>query len=194
MTRLEGEPIGTTSANHLEGLIMNGTRITSSFLVLSALCIGAQAQTAVTRDQVRSEWAAAVRAGDVAPAGEGMTLREMYPGRYAKAPAVVAKTRAEVKSELAEAVRTGDIMASGEAGLKLNELHPRSYAETAFAVNGKTREQVKFELAEAVRTGDVVAGESGMKLNEIYPQRYAAARATNIVAQHSGSAASAVTR
>ena len=192
MTRLESEPTGTTSVNYLIGLIMNGTRLTGSLFVLSALCIGAQAQTAVTRQQVTSEWAQAVRSGDVAPAGEGMTLREMNPGRYAKGPAVAAKTRTEVKAEYADAVRTGDIMAAGEIGLKLNELHPQAYAATAFAANGKTREQVKFELAEAVRTGDMIEGETGLKLNELYPRRYAAARTANMLAQGTNAAASAV--
>ena len=162
------------------------------FFVLSALCVGAQAQTELTRQQVRSQWAQAVRSGDVAPAGEGMTLREMNPGRYATAPTLAAKTRAEVKAEYADAVRTGDIMAVGEIGLKLNELHPQAYAATAFAANGKTREQVKFELAEAVRTGDMVEGETGMKLNELYPQRYAGARAANRLAQRTNAAGSAV--
>jgi ribosomal protein L30E len=195
MTRLEGESIGTTSVNYLEGLIMNSTRITASFLLLSALCIGAQAQTAVSRDEVRNEWAKAVRSGDVPGRGEaGLTLREMNPERYAKTPVAAAKTRAEVKAELAEAVRTGDIMASGEGGMSVNELHQQTNAATALSVNGKTREQVKFELAEAIRTGDVVTGESGMKLYEIYPQRYAAARAVNMVAQRSSTAASAVAR
>lgn len=194
MTRLESEPTGTTSVNDLERIIMNGTRLAGSFFVLSALCLGAQAQTEVTRQQVRSEWAQAVRSGDVAPAGEGMTLREMNPGRYATAPTLAAKTRAEVKAEYADAVRTGDIMAVGEIGLKLNELHPQAYAATAFAANGKTREQVKFELAEAVRTGDMVEGETGMKLNELYPQRYATARARNMLAQRSAAVAGAVAR
>jgi hypothetical protein len=177
--------------------IMNAIRIASSLLVLSALCVGAaQAQTALTREQVKAEFAQAVRDGDVAPAGEGMTLRQQHPERYpATTPHVAARTRAEVKAEYAEAVRTGDIIATGDSGLKLNEVNPQAYPAATFAGIGKTREQVKLELAEAIRTGDiVVAGEAGMKLNELYPQRYAAARATSLMAQHASAAASAVAR
>ena len=170
---------------------MNTIRIATSSLLLTALCAGAHAQTFVTREQVRAEWAEAVRAGDTTPAGEGMTLRDLYPGRYGRAPATSTKTRAEVKAELAEAVRTGDIVARGEIGLKLNELHPEAYPATAIAGVGKTREQVRLELAEAIRTGDVVEGETGMKLNELYPKRYAGARAASTLAK-SGEAASGI--
>src|SRR5450432_4273569 len=197
MTRLANEPAATTtttSLDYLKGLIMNRTCITSSLFVLSTLCAGAaQAQTAVTREQIKADFAQAVRDGDVAPAGEGMTLRQMYPGRYATEPIAAAKTRAEVKLELAEAIRTGDIV-EGETGMKLNELYPRAYPATAVAVAGKTRAQVKLELAEAIRNGDIVEGETGMKLNELYPRRYAAARSANMLAQGSGAAASAVAR
>ena len=175
---------------------MNSIRIASSIVVLSTLCAGvAQAQTTITREQVKAEFAQARREGNVAPAGEGMTLRQMDPELYASAPAAPAKTRAEVKAEYEEAVRTGDIVANGDAGLKLNEINPRAYPATSFAGIGKTREQVKLELAEARRTGDIVAaGDGGMKLNELYPQRYAAARAANMLAQHSATLESAVTR
>jgi hypothetical protein len=174
---------------------MNRTRITSSLFIVSALCVGAaHAQTTVTREQVKAEFTQAVRNGDVAPAGEGMTLRQLHPERYVAPSVVGAKTRADVKAEYAEAVRTGDIIAAGEIGLKLNELHPQAYPETAFAGIGKTRDEVKLELAEAVRDGDIVEGETGMKLNELYPQRYAATRAANMLAQRSGAAASAVAR
>jgi hypothetical protein len=178
-------------------LIMNAIRIASSLLVLSALCVdAAQAQTAPTREQVKAEFAQAVRDGDVVPAGEGMSLRQLHPERYsARMPIAVAKTRAEVKAEYAEAVRTGDIIATGDSGLKLNELNPQAYPATTFAGIGKTREQVKLELAEAIRTGDVMAsGDVGLKLNELYPQRYAAARATRLMAQRASAAASAVSR
>ncbi|HEV7575043.1 MAG TPA: DUF4148 domain-containing protein [Caldimonas sp.] len=169
--------------------------ITSSLFLVSALCAGAaQAQATVTREQVKAEFTQAVRNGDVAPAGEGMTLRQLHPERYAAPSVVGAKTRAEIKAEYAEAVRTGDIIAAGEAGLKLNELHPQAYPATAFAGTGKTRGEVKLELAEAVRTGDVIEGETGMKLNELYPQRYSAARTTSLLAQRSGAVASAVAR
>ena len=170
---------------------MNRIRIAASSLLLTALCTGAHAQTFVTREQVRAEWAEAVRGGDTTPAGEGMTLRDLYPGRYGRAPATSAKTRAEVKAELAEAVRTGDIVARGEIGLKLNELHPEAYPATAIAGVGKTRDKVRLELAEAIRTGDIVEGETGMKLNELYPKRYAGAPAASTLTK-SGDAATGI--
>jgi hypothetical protein len=194
MTRLETEPTGTTSATYLKGLIMNGIRFASSLFVLSALCISAaQAQSALTREQVKAEFAQAVRNGDVQARGEGMTLRQRYPERYASTPLTGAKTRAEVKAEYAEALRTGDVVAAGETELKLNELNPQAYPAAAFAGVGKTRDQVKLELAEAVRTGDIMAGgELGVTLNELNPQRYASARASALLAQRTAAAASGV--
>ncbi|MEP6940900.1 MAG: DUF4148 domain-containing protein [Rudaea sp.] len=175
---------------------MNSIRIASSLLVLSTLCAGvAHAQTSITREQVKAEFAQARRDGNLVPAGEGVTLRQMHPERYASAPEAAARTRAEVKAEYQEAVRTGDIVASGDSGLKLNEINPRAYPATSFAGVGKTREEVRLEFAEARRTGDIVAaGEGGMKLNELYPQRYAPARAANMLAQRSTTGASGVSR
>jgi hypothetical protein len=175
---------------------MNHTRSALSILVLSAFCIGAQAQQGpTTREQVRSELARAQRSGDVmAPGDTGLTLREMYPARYGVQPTASTLTRAQVKADYAEAVRTGDLVADGESGQKLNELHPSAYPGVVFAQSDKTRAQVKLEYAEAVRTGDIVDGETGLKLNEIYPARYAAARAPGVFAQRAGASAGAVSR
>jgi hypothetical protein len=174
---------------------MNHTRSTLSFLVLSALCVGAQAQSAITRDEVRSELARAQRSGDImAPGDTGLTLRELYPARYGVQPTTSTLTRAQVKADYAEAVRTGDLVADGESGQKLNELHPSAYPSVAVAASDKTRAQVKLEYAEAVRTGDIVEGETGMKLNQLYPARYAAARAPGVFAQRTDPSASAVPR
>lgn len=173
---------------------MNRTYIASSFFALSALCVGAaQAQTVLTREQVKAEFAQALRDGDIAPAGEGMTTRQAHPERYPSPSAGSAKTRAEVKAEYAEAVRSGDVVAAGESGLKLNELNPAAYPATSFAAVGKTRAQVKFELAEAIRTGEMMGnGEASAKLSELYPERYATVRTASVLAQRSSAAASAV--
>ena len=96
---------------------MNFARTTVSLLLLAAIGTAAQAQSEKTREQVKAEYAEAVRTGDVIPAGDaGLKLNELYPQRYPHAEVAVATTRAQVKAELAEAIRTGDMMASGDSG------------------------------------------------------------------------------
>jgi hypothetical protein len=149
-----------------------------ALVLVSVFTIGAaQAQTPLTRDQVKAEFEEAVRTGDLlAPGDSGTKLNELYPNRYPKAAPVGGKTRAEVVAELEAAIRSGEVI-NGELGLKENELHPERYPAKPVAA-GKTREQVRVEYVEAVRTGDIIApGDSGLKLNEMYPQRYAQARA-----------------
>jgi hypothetical protein len=172
---------------------MNVTRTTVSLLLLAAIGTVAQAQSEKTREQVKAEWADAIRTGDVLASGEsGLKLNELYPRRYPRAPAAIGATRAQVKAELAEAIRTGDIIASGESGLRLNEEFPHLYPAVA-ALAGKTRAQIKAETEEAIRTGDMVAaGEGELKLNQLYPQRYARELATH-AADARSSTPSAVT-
>lgn len=63
---------------------MNFSRIGSAILFLAAFSTAVEAQEGKTRDQVRAELAAAQRDGDVlAPGDSGLTLRELYPQRYA---------------------------------------------------------------------------------------------------------------
>lgn len=72
------------------------------------LSITAGAQ-GLTREEVRAEWQAAHRSGDLIAMGElGLTERELRPGSY---PAVVQPTRArsQVREELAQAMRAGDV-------------------------------------------------------------------------------------
>jgi hypothetical protein len=171
---------------------MNFTRTTVSLLLLAAIGTTAQAQSEKTREQVKAELIAAIRAGDVLANGEsGLKLNELYPQRYPHAPAAVGATRDQVKAELAEAIRTGDMIASGEGGLRLNEEFPQRYRAVAVAVAaGKTREQVKAETAQAIRAGDMIAaGEGGFKLNQLYPKRYAKELATYTAHASSSSAA-----
>ncbi len=176
---------------------MNIARTTISLVLLAALGTTAQAQSGMTREQVKAELAEAIRTGDVlAPGDSGMKLNELYPQRYAHPAAGPTVTRAQVKAELAEAIRTGDMLAQGDSGLKLNEEFPQRYPAVV-APPGKTRAEVRAELAEAIRTGDIAANnELGLKLNEEFPQRYANARASQERQQQASvaMAASAVAR
>ena len=66
---------------------MNFARTTVSLLLLAAIGTTAQAQSEKTREQVKAEYAEAVRTGDVIPAGDaGLKLNELYPQRYPHAP------------------------------------------------------------------------------------------------------------
>jgi hypothetical protein len=162
-----------------KGTIMSRSRTTFALLALAAtLTVGTaqaqSAQTGKTREEVRAELAEATRTGNIMANGEsGLTLRELFPQRYAAVAAAPGLTRAQVIGELEAARRSGDLMAGGESGLRLNELNPQSYPPK-FAGLGKTRAQVQAELREAVRTGNVMAnGEAGVLLKDLYPQRYA---------------------
>ena len=176
---------------------MKFARTTMALLLLGTLgAHGANAQSALTRDQVKAELAEAIRTGNIVATGElGLKLNELHPERYPKPATQPGKTREEVKADLAQAIRTGDMVATGELGLKLNEEFPQRYPAVAVAL-GKTREQVKAETAEAIRTGDIVAaGDLGLKMNELYPAHYAKAR--SLYAAQAGvpaAAASSVTR
>jgi lambda repressor-like predicted transcriptional regulator len=174
-----------------EGIEMNFARTTVALLLLTTIAVhGANAQTTMTREQVKAELAEAIRTGNIPANGDsGLMLNELFPQRYPARDAQASRTREQVKAELAEAVRTGNMIAIGELGMKANEAFPNRYPPVAVAA-GKTREQVKAETAEAIRTGDIIAsGELGLKLNELYPQRYAKARGMDAVQARSASSA-----
>ena len=58
---------------------MNTVRNPLAFLIASACCMAAQAQTPPTRDDVVAEYRE-VRTGDLlAPGDSGMKLNELYP-------------------------------------------------------------------------------------------------------------------
>jgi hypothetical protein len=162
--------------------------LAGALALLATLGTQGHAQSANTRDQVRSELAEAIRSGDIlAPGDSGLTMRELHPERYPAAAVTTGKTRDQVRSEFAEAVRNGDVFAGGDSGLTLREQNPQRYP-APIEVAGKTREQVREETAAAIRAGDVVAnGESGQKLNELHPQWYAKSRTDDAI-RHAASA------
>lgn len=170
---------------------MNIVRAIVPLALLAAFAGSAQAQAEKTREQIKAEWAEAVRNGDVVGAGDlGLKRNEIAPQRYPRAAEVASATRAQVKAEFAAAARAGDLIAAGESGLRLNELFPERFPAPTVVATGKTRAQVKAELAEAIRTGDMVAaGEGGLRRNEQFPQRYAGARSLYASREAASSAA-----
>ena len=67
---------------------MNIARTTISLVLLAALGTTAQAQSDMTREQVKAELADAIRTGDIlAPGDSGLKLNEEFAQRYAKARA-----------------------------------------------------------------------------------------------------------
>src|SRR5471032_2757016 len=85
------------------GTDMNIARTIVPLALLAAFATTAQAQSEKTREQVKAEWAEAVRTGDVvAPGDTGLKLNELYPQRYPHAAAGIALTRAQVKADFAE--------------------------------------------------------------------------------------------
>ena len=152
---------------------MKPTHIVSALLLAIAATGAAQAQDIQSRDQVQAELSAAQRSGNLMAAGEtGLTLRELFPERYAAPAPVAGKTRAQVLAELAEAQRRGELPLSGEAGFAMNQAYPTRYPATVVAGMQKTRAEVQAELAEARRNGDVLVGDSSLTLREEFPQQY----------------------
>ncbi len=79
----------------------------------------------VTREQVKAEFAEAVRTGNITTNGErGLQLNELYPSLYPAKPVQASVTREQVKAELVAALRTGDFYLNRENGGKCNEVHP----------------------------------------------------------------------
>ena len=158
---------------------MKQVHILSAILLASA-ALGAQAQdTGKSSAQVQAELAAAQRSGNLMAAGEsGLTLRELFPGRYAALPAVAGVTRSQVLAELAEAQRKGELPLGGEAGIAMNQAYPSRYPSAVHTGLTKTRAEVQAELAEARRNGDVLVGDSSLTLREEFPQRYPQRRAS----------------
>lgn len=135
----------------------------------------------LTREQVKTELAEAIRTGDFPVGDQGRLAYELWPSMYPERPAIAGKTREEVQLELVEAVRNGD-MIEGEQGLTAYEKAPHRFPARP-AVAGKTRTQVQAELAEAIRLGDApLHGDDGLSPAERYPQRFAAVRAAHAVA------------
>lgn len=146
----------------------------TTLLIASAMLAGAgPAFAELTREQVKAEFAEAVRTGDIMSNRGGQKLNERFPDRYPARQAQSTLTREQVKAELAEAQRTGDMVA-GQSSRKLNEISPSRYPVKP-AQSRLTREQVKTELAEAQRTGNYVAqGEESGLCNEVHPYMHSA--------------------
>lgn len=69
----------------------------------------------LTREQVKAEYNASVKSGDIIENNTGLKLNELYPNNYPKKE-VVSKTREEVKNEYLQAVKSGELQ-------KLNETY-----------------------------------------------------------------------
>ena len=144
----------------------------TTMFIASAMLVGSPAFAQLTRDQVKAEFAEAVRTGDIMSNRGGQKLNERFPDRYPAKQAQSTLTREQVKAELAEAQRTGD-MVVGQSGRKLNEIFPDRYpVQQPRSI--LTRDQVSAELIEAQRTGNyVMAGEESGLCNEVHPYMHA---------------------
>ena len=82
-----------------------------------------------TAQQVQAQLAAAARDGALLAPGEaGLTMREIYTGRYAPSQVAAGASRNDVEQQLFEAIRTGDYIVGGEIGGKCKDLHPEMHA------------------------------------------------------------------
>jgi hypothetical protein len=63
----------------------------------------------VTRAQVKSELAEAVRTGNIIDGESGKKLNEIFPYDYPAQQPVASKSREQAKGELAKAIRSGQV-------------------------------------------------------------------------------------
>jgi ribosomal protein L30E len=133
---------------------MTRTQVSAIAFAFSTLFVG-QAMAAdhgsVTRDQVKTELAEAVRAGNMIVGESGERLNEVFPHNY-PIQTSSSVSRAQVQAELAEAIRNGNVVL-GESSAPLSLVLPQRYDQQNVA--SKSREQVRGELADAAASGQL---------------------------------------
>ena len=100
--------------------------VATALVITSSMLVGSPVFAEVTREQVRAEFAEAVRTGDIMSNKGGQKLNERFPARYAAQPVQSTLTREQVKAEFAEAQRSGNLEV-GQSGRKLKEMFPNRY-------------------------------------------------------------------
>jgi hypothetical protein len=153
---------------------MKITSLACATLLLVVGMASASAAQPLTREQVRDDYLAARRAGQIPFGDLDITPRQVDPRRYPEEGAQPGLTRAQVRAELAAAVAAGDVPL-GDTGQTRHEL--LAAHQPPAPASGLTRAQVNAEAQRAIRLGDFQVGDSGRTAAEINPQAYAAARA-----------------
>ncbi|MBA4178433.1 MAG: hypothetical protein C0505_18020 [Leptothrix sp. (in: Bacteria)] len=95
-----------------------------ALFIASAMFVASPAFAELTREQVKAEFAEAVRTGDIMSNKSGQKLNERFPDRYAAKQVQSTLTREQVKAELAEALRTGNYVMAGEESGLCKDVHP----------------------------------------------------------------------
>lgn len=80
----------------------------AALVIASTLALSAQADTGLTRAQVKAELAEAQRTGNVPDYETGRMLNELFPGAYPQVVRPARLTRAQVKADT-QVQATGDI-------------------------------------------------------------------------------------
>ena len=128
--------------------------ITLAFAALFAGPAMAADTAPISREQVKSELAEAVRSGNVVTGESSARLNEQFPQNYLDQQVASNVSRAQVQAELAEAIQAGKVVV-GESSARLADVNPGNYPSTQQAVASKSREQVKAELADAASNGQL---------------------------------------
>lgn len=133
---------------------MTRTQSSAIALVFAALLAGPTmanaATTTLSRAQVQTELADAVRTGNVLADENGSKLNDIFPHNYASTTGNTL-TRAQVQAELAAAQQSGTIT-NGESAQRMNELFPHNYPAVSQS-QGKTRAEVQAETDQARAQG-----------------------------------------
>lgn len=98
------------STNLFLELIMKATRIVSLSILTAALTLSglAQAESTLTRAEVKAEAAEAIRTGNIVDAETGLKLNELFPGAYPKQVKVTSVQPRQTQAN-ATTVSTGNI-------------------------------------------------------------------------------------
>lgn len=134
------------------------TRTQTSIITLAVAALFAGPAMAantgtLSREQVKTELAEAVRTGNVVTGESSARLNEQFPQNYLDQQVASTVSRAQVQAELAEAVQTGKVVV-GESSARLAEVNPGNYPAQQ-DVASKSREQVRAELADAASNGQL---------------------------------------
>ena len=95
--------------NTLKGTIMKTKFAATAWIIASGLIVGTPAFAGASFEQVKSEFTAAVRNGDILAKGEsGLKLNEVYPSQYPATQVLAGTNREQVKAVIEFAVRSLD--------------------------------------------------------------------------------------
>ena len=136
--------------------------------------ISAKQGTQLTRADVKAQFLAAQKNGDLIVGQNNETARELDPRLYpVQQNTTPPESRQQVRDEFLAAQKAGDLIIN-ESGQTEREVYPSRFPAQADATPMKTRGQVRAELVAAQKAGDVIVNDNGQTAREVNPKAYPA--------------------